>query len=84
MRTLEPVTPPNRHVVYSQLSYILLSYALSNYVGGGKNYTQLLSQFVTTPLGMKNTGTPEQRNSSNAIIPPTPNWWDTDHGETVP
>jgi len=77
------VAPPGRRPVYSQLSYILLGYALSNFKGG-KSYTQVLDEILSKPLGLKNTGTPENRVTERAVIPAMENWWDYDHGETVP
>ena len=80
---IEPVTAPNRHVVYSQLSYILLGYALTEYTGG-KNYTQVMKQYLSDPLGLTNTGTPDNARDDLAVIPPVTNWWGADYGETVP
>jgi len=84
MRTVEPVAVPNRRVVYSQLSYILLGYALSNYMGGGKNFTQIFDELIVKPLNLTNTGTPDNQVTSRAVIPSVNNWWNSDFGETVP
>lgn len=67
MLTLHPITQPNTRPVYSQLSFTLLSYALS--AAYNHTYAELLDKHIICPFNLNNTGV-SPGNTSFAIIPP--------------
>jgi hypothetical protein len=81
MLTSHPVTSPQQRPSYSQLSFTLLSYALS--AKYNKTYGQLLDEYVVRPFNLNNTGA-SPGNSSLAVIPPVENSWGSDYGDNAP
>ncbi|KAF2111092.1 beta-lactamase/transpeptidase-like protein [Lophiotrema nucula] len=81
MITAQPITVPYQRPVYSQLSFTLLSYALS--AKFNKTYAELLDEYVVKPLGLDNTGV-SPGNTSLAAIPPVENSWGSDYGDNAP
>ena len=82
MLKISPVSVPNRRAVYSQLSFSLLSYALTAHTGG-KSYKNILEDYLTIPFGLKNTG-PDPGDPNVAVIPPVPSSYGAYQGESVP
>lgn len=78
---MRPVAPVNQRPVYSQLSFTLMGYAMNASLG--KNYSELLKEYVTKPLGMKNTR-PSPGDDGKAVIPPVENSWGSDYGDNAP
>lgn len=81
MLTYHPVVAPNTRPVYSQLSFTLLSYAFQAHTG--KNYTQLLDEYLIQPLKLPNFGA-SPGNDERAVIPPGDNSWGSDYGDNAP
>jgi len=82
MLKISPVSVPNRRAVYSQLSFSLLSYALTAHTGG-KSYKTILEDYLTIPFGLKNTS-PDPGDYHMAVIPPVPSSYGAYQGESVP
>lgn len=76
-----PVAPPGSRPVYSNVAFTLFVYAIEAQTG--KNYTQLLREFVTEPLGLKNTRE-SPGDDDKAVIPPVENSWGSDYGDNAP
>ncbi|KAF2727740.1 beta-lactamase/transpeptidase-like protein [Polyplosphaeria fusca] len=76
-----PITLPAQRPVYSQLSFALLSYALSQKYN--KTYAELLEDHIVQPFSLTNTGA-SPGNSSVAVIPPVENSWGSDYGDNAP
>ncbi|KAH7309804.1 beta-lactamase/transpeptidase-like protein [Stachybotrys elegans] len=76
-----PYAAPMERPAYSNIAFTILTLALERVTG--KSYTQLIKEFVTEPLGMKNTF-PSPGNDSQAIIPPGDSNWGTDYGIDTP
>lgn len=67
--------------VYSSVSFTLFIYALQAHTG--KNYTELVKEYVTSPLGMPSTF-PSPGDDDQAVIPPIENSWGSDYGDNAP
>jgi CubicO group peptidase (beta-lactamase class C family) len=80
---MNPVVPVNERPIYSQLSFTLVAYALNESLG--MNYTELLDEYVSRPLGLMNT-LPSPGDDKKAVIPPIDNSWGSDYdaGNNVP
>jgi CubicO group peptidase (beta-lactamase class C family) len=75
------VATPQERPVYSNIAFTLLAYAIEEYTG--MNYTQLLDDLVSDPLGLSNTMvSPGQ--DDKAVIPPVENSWGSDYGDNAP
>lgn len=81
MIKVQPVTAVNERVVYSNVAFTLLSYALQN--ATGKSYSELLDEYFVTPLKLNNTGESPGDNEK-AVIPPVMNGWGADYGDNAP
>jgi hypothetical protein len=66
---------PGNKAAYSDIAYILLGYALEN--ATGIPYTQFISEKITNPLGLQNTGF-ELPPLSKGIIPVGMQWFTND------
>jgi CubicO group peptidase (beta-lactamase class C family) len=78
---LKPVAKTASRPVYSNLPYFLFSHALE--VATGKNYTTLLRELVTEPLGMNDTKE-SPGDDSEAVIPPIENLWGSPYAHHLP
>jgi CubicO group peptidase (beta-lactamase class C family) len=58
-----------------------MSYAVQAHTG--KNFTQLLQEFLTKPLGLTNFGA-SPGDDTKAVIPPGDNSWGSDYGDNAP
>ncbi|KAI1877901.1 uncharacterized protein JN550_000083 [Neoarthrinium moseri] len=76
-----PVAAPESRPVYSNIAFNLIVYAIQEQTG--QNYTELLRDFVTTPLGLSNTMV-SPGDDSKAVIPPVDNSWGSDYGDNAP
>ena len=83
MRNSYPVAPAESRPVYSNVAFRIISYALEE-ATGGKNYSTLLQELVTGPLGMSNTLVSPPENNDTAVIPPGESTWGSDYGDNVP
>jgi CubicO group peptidase (beta-lactamase class C family) len=75
-----PIALPETRPVYSNVAFTLLMYAVEAQTG--KNYTELVHEFSAN-LNMPSTR-PSPGKDALAVIPPLPNNWGTDYGETAP
>ena len=81
MLSVYPVAPPQTRPVYSNIAFTLFVYAIQEQTG--KNYTELIQEFITEPLRLSNTlATPGV--DDKAVIPPVDNSWGSDYGENAP
>jgi len=62
------------------MAFVLLGMALEEYTG--KNFTQLLKEMFTDPLGMDNTFA-SPGDDDKAVIPPDSSWG-SDYGLNTP
>lgn len=77
------VAPPYARPVYSNAAFRIISHALE--AATGKNYSVLIRELVTGPLGMTNTlATTPPNGDEGAVIPPVENNWGGDYGANVP
>lgn len=67
--------------VYSNLAFNLLMYALEGL--SGKNYSQLLSEYLTQPFSMTNTF-PSPGDNARGVIPNFPSSWGADYVGNTP
>ncbi|KAJ4322692.1 hypothetical protein N0V84_004717 [Fusarium piperis] len=81
MTTSYPQTAPNERPAYSNMAYVILGMALEEYTG--KNFTQLVKDIVSDPLGLKSTY-PSPRDAEKAVIPPGESSWGADYKENTP
>jgi len=81
MLKVHPVAAPMVRPVYSSISFSLFVYALQ--VHTGKNYTELVQEYVSTPLNMPSTF-PSPGNDNLAVIPPIETSWGSDYGDNAP
>lgn len=81
MLAVHPVAPPMDRPVYSSISFTLFVYALQAHTG--KNYTELVRDYVSNPLNMSSTF-PSPGDDSLAVIPPVENSWGSDYGDNAP
>lgn len=81
MLKVHPVSEPMVRPVYSSVSFTLFIYALQAHTG--KNYTELVKEYVTSPLGMPSTF-PSPGDDDQAVIPPIENSWGSDYGDNAP
>jgi CubicO group peptidase (beta-lactamase class C family) len=66
---------------YSNVAFSI--YVLALEVATGKNYSQLLNEYLVTPFGLMNT-LPSPGDSDKAVIPPGENTWGSDYGINAP
>ncbi|KAF2111950.1 beta-lactamase/transpeptidase-like protein [Lophiotrema nucula] len=73
---------PGTGPAYSNLAYNLLGIALAK--AHGKSYEQVITDLITQPLGLDNTGF--ERNAKGGAILPNPgdNWWTADFANFNP
>ncbi|KAH7072552.1 beta-lactamase/transpeptidase-like protein [Paraphoma chrysanthemicola] len=81
MSSVRPITQSNTRPVYSQLSFTLLSYALS--AKYNLTYPELIKKYITQPFNLTNTGV-SPGNSSLAVIPPIESSWGAEYGDSAP
>ncbi|RYP68738.1 hypothetical protein DL771_006468 [Monosporascus sp. 5C6A] len=75
------VALPESRPVYSNVAFTLFAFAIES--STGKNYTQLLEELVTEPLGLKATRE-SPGDDDEAVIPPVENSWGADYGLNAP
>ncbi len=80
MITSHPITMPFERPAYSNVAFTLFMLAVEQALG--KNYVELLDEFITEPLGLFNT-LPSPGNDSRAIVPPVYNVWGADFGQGI-
>jgi CubicO group peptidase (beta-lactamase class C family) len=66
---------------YSNVAFVL--YMMAVEVATGKNYTQALKDYLTTPFRLQNT-IASPGDSDKAVIPPVENTWGSDYGISTP
>lgn len=66
---------------YSNAAYSLFILAIQ--AATGRNYTELVRDLVSKPLGLKSTF-PSPDDGSKAVIPPVENSWGSDYGVNAP
>jgi CubicO group peptidase (beta-lactamase class C family) len=66
---------------YSNAAFNILAIALERFTG--KNYTEMMAEYVCVELGMGSTH-PSPGNSDRAVIPPGENGWGSDYGLNTP
>ncbi|RYP44324.1 hypothetical protein DL768_009198 [Monosporascus sp. mg162] len=76
-----PVALPESRPVYSNVAFTLFTLATES--STGKNYTQLLEELVTEPLGLKATRE-SPGDDEEAVIPPGENSWGSDYDLHAP
>jgi CubicO group peptidase (beta-lactamase class C family) len=76
-----PSAPPSGRPVYSSIAFSLLAFGLEE--ATGKNYTQMLRDLVSTPLGMASTRE-SPGNDDKAVIPPVDNSWGSNYDINAP
>lgn len=81
MTKVYPIAAPMTRPVYSNVAFTLLAYAVEAHTG--KNYTQLLDEYLVRDLGMTNT-IESPGNDSIAVIPPIESTWGSDYGDASP
>jgi CubicO group peptidase (beta-lactamase class C family) len=81
MKNSYPQTTPNERPAYSNIAFVLLGMALEEYTG--KNFTQLLKEMVTDPLGMNSTFS-SPGDDQSAVMPPGDSSWGSDYGLNTP
>jgi CubicO group peptidase (beta-lactamase class C family) len=77
----KPVAAANLRPAYSSMSFTRISYALQNVTG--KNYSQLLREETTEPLGLASTF-PSPGEDARAVVPPVENYWGAEYGDNAP
>lgn len=75
--TSELMTQP----AYSNVAFSLFILAVEQ--ATGKNYTQLIRELISEPLGLQNTF-PSLGDSQKAVIPPVESTWGSDYGINAP
>ncbi|KAI8721586.1 Beta-lactamase domain-containing protein [Fusarium sp. LHS14.1] len=81
MTTSYPQTAPNERPAYSNMAFVILGMALEEYTG--KNFTHLVKDLVSDPLGLNSTLT-SPGTSERAVIPPGQSSWGADYKENTP
>lgn len=76
-----PVTTPNERPAYSSVAFDILILALEE--ATGKNYTMMVDEIISKPLGMENTY-PSPGDDKKAVIPPGDSSWGADYGYEAP
>ncbi|KAI5459635.1 beta-lactamase family protein [Mariannaea sp. PMI_226] len=78
---LYPITAPMERPVYSNSAFNILGMVLKEYTG--KNYTQLMENWISKPLNLQNT-IPSPGNDEKAVIPPGQSSWGSNYGPSTP
>ncbi|CAI6024718.1 unnamed protein product [Clonostachys chloroleuca] len=81
MRTQYPVTATNERPSYSNIAFTLMFMAVEAQTG--KNYTQLVNEFIGEELGMTSTF-PSPGDDEKAVIPPGESTWGGNYGFDAP
>lgn len=81
MHSSYPTAALNQRPAYSSVSFTIMFMAIENVTG--KNYTELLGEHFSEPLGLKNT-MPSPGDEKKAVIPPGENTWGADYSFNVP
>ncbi|KAF2026341.1 beta-lactamase/transpeptidase-like protein [Setomelanomma holmii] len=81
MQTVQPITQSDTRPVYSQLSFPLLSYALSAIYN--LTYPELIEEHIVKPFNVTNTGL-STGNCSLAAIPPVENSLGAEYSDNAP
>jgi CubicO group peptidase (beta-lactamase class C family) len=81
MKNSYPQTTPNERPAYSNTAFVILGMALEEYTG--KTFAQLLEEFISIPLDMKNTF-PSPGDDDQAVIPPGESSWGSDYKLNTP
>ncbi|KHO01564.1 beta-lactamase family protein [Metarhizium album ARSEF 1941] len=81
MTSQYPVTAPMERPAYSNVAFAIFVLALQEAIG--KNYTDLVADIVTKPLGMRNT-LPSPGDDDQAVIPPGDSSWGVDYAYNAP
>jgi CubicO group peptidase (beta-lactamase class C family) len=81
MRTQYPVTATNERPSYSNIAFTLMFMAVEAQTG--KNYTQLVDEFIVQELGMTSTF-PSPGDDDKAVIPPGESTWGGNYGFDAP
>ncbi|KAL0933601.1 beta-lactamase family protein [Colletotrichum truncatum] len=81
MLKTQPITAPMERPAYSNLAFTLLIFAVEQVTG--KDYTKLVLELITEPLGLRNTS-PSPGDTQKAVIPPVDNSWGSDYGLNAP
>ncbi|KAM3539403.1 hypothetical protein ARSEF1564_007695 [Beauveria bassiana] len=76
-----PITVPMERPAYSNAAFNVLAMALE--AATGKNYTQMVTEMLSTNLGMKDT-LPSPGCDNKAVIPSVESNWGTDFGYSAP
>ncbi|KAK5995364.1 Beta-lactamase-like protein [Cladobotryum mycophilum] len=76
-----PVTAPMERPAYSNVAFTIFIMALEE--ATGKNYSQMVDEFVVKPLDLKNT-LPSPGDDKKAVIPPGESSWGADYGYNAP
>lgn len=76
-----PTTLPMTRPAYSNIAFGLFILAVEK--ATGKNYTQLIRDLISEPLGLQNTF-PSPGDTQKAVIPPVENSWGSDYGINAP
>ncbi|KAM5383845.1 hypothetical protein ACJZ2D_001834 [Fusarium nematophilum] len=76
-----PQAAPMERPAYSNMAYVILGMALEEFTG--KNFTQLVEEMVSEPLGLKNTF-PSPGDDDKALVPPGDSSWGADYKENTP
>lgn len=81
MHSSYPTTALNQRPAYSSVSFTLMFMAIENITG--KNYTILLEEHLSKPLGLENTR-PSPGEDEKAVIPPGESSWGADYSINAP
>ncbi|KAF6834601.1 beta-lactamase family protein [Colletotrichum plurivorum] len=81
MLVLNPTTLPMSRPAYSNIAFSVFILAIEQ--ATGKNYTQLIRELISEPLGLQNTF-PSPGDTQNAVVPPVDNSWGSDYGINSP
>ncbi|KAK2589440.1 Actin-related protein 6 [Conoideocrella luteorostrata] len=76
-----PVTAPMERPAYSNIAFTIFVMALERVTG--KNYTQMVDEVLSKPLGMESTF-PSPGDDKKAVIPPGESSWGADYGDNAP
>ncbi|KAF4446888.1 beta-lactamase family protein [Fusarium austroafricanum] len=81
MKESYPQTAPNERPAYSNMAFAILGMAMEEYTE--KNFTQLLKEILTDPMGMNNT-LPSPGDDDKAVIPSGDSSWGSDYKLNTP
>lgn len=81
MHSSYPTTALNQRPAYSSVSFTLMFMAIENITG--KNYTELLDEHLSKPLGLENTMA-SPGDDKKAVIPPGESSWGADYSINAP